>query len=370
MQTAAQIIEQVRARFRLARSKRAEFRFAVRVMAAGFLGFVLAGWLGLPQGYWVMLTAVIVMQNNVGGSLKAATDRLVGTLAGAFAGFLATLIAASGLVMEGAVYALVLGPLAFMAARNPSFRIAPVTAIIVVLSRSGPEPVFWLALMRVVEIVLGGVVGLTVALTVLPARAHADLGERVGQLLALLADAWRLEVSGLTEGADLARVKVQLQEVNDRIRTKFAAVETASDDADRERTARLTDSGETGALLRTLRRLRHDFILVGRATASPWPGPVAERLMPSLARVADAIATQLQAMALAAGQRNAPPHAEAVLSAIDGFGGELSRLRGDPVLNSLAPEIIGGIFTLGFALEELRREIPELGDRLGEVARH
>jgi uncharacterized membrane protein YgaE (UPF0421/DUF939 family) len=38
---------------------------------------------GVKQVYWAVLTAVIVMQASVGGSLKATIDRLAGTAAGA-----------------------------------------------------------------------------------------------------------------------------------------------------------------------------------------------------------------------------------------------------------------------------------------------
>lgn len=357
-----------RASLRFMAARRAEQRFAVRVMVAAFLSFVLARTLGLPQGYWVMLTAVIVMQNNLGGSLKAATDRLLGTLAGALAGFLATLVAANGLLQEGLVIALVLGPLAFLSAANPSFKVAPVTAIIVVLSRSGHEPAFWLAVERVAEIILGGVVGVAVALFVLPARAHADLAERVGAVLSLLAEVWKLEMASLDPDTDTAPLKVRLQSVNDSLRLKIASAETAGDDAKRERSARLAEHGDTDALLRTLRRVRHDFILVGRATATPWPAPVIGRLKNSLAKVTATVETQLNLMAVAARGRAVPSQSETFVAAIDEFGDEVDRLRADPLMAQVAPETVGGLFTLDFAFEELRRELPELGNRLAEFA--
>ncbi len=357
-----------RALWRLLAARRAEQRFAVRVMVAAFLSFMLANVLGLPQGYWVMLTAVIVMQNNLGSSLKAATDRLVGTLAGAFAGFLATLVAANGLVQEGLVIALVLGPLAFLSAANASFRVAPITAIIVVLSRSGHEPAFWLAVERVAEIILGGFIGVAVALFVLPARAQADLAERVGAVLILLAEVWKLETASLDPDADGVLLKARLQTVNDRLRVKITSAETAGDDAKRESSARLAEHGDTDALLRTLRRVRHDFILVGRATATAWPAPVMARLKTALAAVSSTLDAQLNATAAAARSRAMPPASDTFIAAIDAFGDELDRLRADPLMAQLSPETVGGLFTLGFAFEELRRELPELGNRLAEFA--
>ena len=50
---------------------------------AGLLTFGLGELLGVQQVYWAVLTAVIVMQASVGGSIKATLDRLLGTIAGA-----------------------------------------------------------------------------------------------------------------------------------------------------------------------------------------------------------------------------------------------------------------------------------------------
>ena len=44
--------------------------------------FVLAHVLGLQQGFWAFITALIVTQSSVGGSLKAAADRFAGSVSG------------------------------------------------------------------------------------------------------------------------------------------------------------------------------------------------------------------------------------------------------------------------------------------------
>jgi uncharacterized membrane protein YccC len=57
-----------------------ELRLALRTTLAGLITFALAELLNLPQGYWAVLTSVIIMQGSVGGSLKAGIDRLIGSL--------------------------------------------------------------------------------------------------------------------------------------------------------------------------------------------------------------------------------------------------------------------------------------------------
>ena len=45
-------------------------------------------------------------------------------------------------------------------------------------------------------------------------------------------------------------------------------------EAERERAARLSSGPDTGPLLRTILRLRHDVVMIGRATVVPLPADV------------------------------------------------------------------------------------------------
>ena len=67
-----------------------EARLTLRMSAAGLIAFALAQLLGLARDYWAVLTAVIVMQASVGGSLKAMLDRFLGTIGGAAWGAVVT----------------------------------------------------------------------------------------------------------------------------------------------------------------------------------------------------------------------------------------------------------------------------------------
>src|SRR5205085_7177878 len=65
---------------------RAEMTLSLRITVAGLIALAIGELLGVSQVYWAVLTAVIVMQASVGGSLKATIDRLAGTAAGALWG--------------------------------------------------------------------------------------------------------------------------------------------------------------------------------------------------------------------------------------------------------------------------------------------
>src|SRR5580692_1130596 len=156
---------------------RARLWLVLRMMISTTLAYALATALRLPQGYWAVLTAIIVTQNSVGGSLKAALDRLTGSICGALVGAAAALLVPSHTpLILGITLIAALTPLAVLTAFYPSYRIAPITAIIVLMSTGSAShgPLVY-ALDRVLEITLGAVIGVVVSTLIAPARAYAQL---------------------------------------------------------------------------------------------------------------------------------------------------------------------------------------------------
>ena len=173
-----------------------EVRLTLRMSAAGLISYALARLFGLAGDYWAVLTAVIVMQTSVGGSLKAMIDRFLGTVGGAaWGGAVASVLPHASDFSTGVGLAVALVPLAGLVGLRPALRVAPVTAVIVVLAVSDQHAILRTALDRVIEIGLGSVVALAVALLISPTRAHgmvrlaardvlAAMGEQVRNLLA------------------------------------------------------------------------------------------------------------------------------------------------------------------------------------------
>jgi uncharacterized membrane protein YccC len=112
---------------------------------------------------------------SVGRSLRATLNYLMGTLGGAiYGGALGVLVPHASEFALLAVLALAVAPLAFIAAINPRFSVAPVTAIIVLLvpTFTSADPATS-ALDRVIEVALGGITGLIVSSFLLPSNAHS-----------------------------------------------------------------------------------------------------------------------------------------------------------------------------------------------------
>src|SRR5260370_26524653 len=64
---------------------------AGRTALAASLCWWLALHFGLHDGYWGAISAIIVLQSNVGATIQASRDRILGTIIGAVLGFSCTL---------------------------------------------------------------------------------------------------------------------------------------------------------------------------------------------------------------------------------------------------------------------------------------
>ena len=62
---------------------RAELRLCLRISVSAVLALAVAQVLELPLALWTVLTAIILTQISVGGSLKATLDYLASTIGGA-----------------------------------------------------------------------------------------------------------------------------------------------------------------------------------------------------------------------------------------------------------------------------------------------
>ena len=345
---------------------RSELRLAARTTVAALLAYAAAELLRMGQAYWAVLTAVIVMQASLGGSLKAMFDRLAGTVGGAAWGVVVAFLVPHGEPGWIAIaLALAVAPAAFAAALKPWLRIAPVTAVIVLLSTQAQTvgPLAY-GFERVLEILLGVAVAIVVALLILPDRAHGALAEAASRTLTLMSELAPLILPDPAKGNDGAA----LIEIHARIRRALAKVETSAEEARRERAGRLTDDPEPEPLRRNLNRLRHDLTMIGRATAEPLPQPLAERLAPETADLAGALRGYLADCARALDERRGAASREAIARAIGAHATAVSALRREGQTRALTAEQVSRLFGLSFSLEQLTRELHDLAERIDEMA--
>jgi uncharacterized membrane protein YccC len=344
---------------------RAEIGLSLRITIAGLLTYAVGQFVSLTQVYWAVLTAIIVMQASVGGSLNATIDRLVGTIAGAAWGVAATLAVPhpNALATAGAL-ALALVPLAVLVALRPGYRVAPVTATIVLLGPSGAAGVVEAAFDRVVEIALGCAVALAVAVLTVSSRAHLLLGAAAADALAAMRDQVVLLLEGVTAEADSAAVLT----LNDRIRGAVEKIASTAPEVARERSSYLTDAPDPDPLVRTLRRLSHDLVMIARALSAPLPEPVRDRVAEPARHVAAAISAFLDETGTALARRGEPPPLDAVVAALAEYDAAMAALRRDRLIVPLPAEDAERVFGLAFALQQMRGHLEELGGRVQEMS--
>ena len=345
---------------------RAPLRLGLRITVAGLLAFAIGHGLGLAQTYWAVLTAIIVTQASVGGSVKASLDRFTGSLGGAAWGAGVSLsVPHETLWGLGLTLAIALAPLAVATALNPAYRVASVTAVIILLTPTSQAagPILS-AIHRVLEVGLGSAVALAVAFLVLPERAHGILSRTAARALEMMGELTLVLMAGLSEPRDAARVV----DLNSRIRKAVIAAETAAGEAARERRISPSASPDPEPLCRTLRRLHNDLAMVGRASQEPLAEPVRAALAGPAKDAADAVAEFLRqgGQAIAAG---APAPAVARLErSLAGYAAAVAELRRNGLTRDLPDDVVGRIFGLTFALEQLRMNLSDLTDRANELA--
>ncbi|HTW36119.1 MAG TPA: FUSC family protein [Rhizomicrobium sp.] len=340
-------------------ARRARLRFCLRLTVAAVLAFALMQFWALPlRGLWAVLTAVVVMQTSIGGSLRATTEYVVGTLVGAiYASVLGVLIPHETVAAMTIVLALAVAPLAYLAALSPSFRVAPFTAILVLIlaGQFGESPIAS-AFIRLGEVVLGGAVALLVSVLIFPERAHglgvAAAQRALDQLAAVLP---RL-LAGLTHQIPADDIHV----MQDSVGAAVAAFQDLVDEARREQFIGLPLHPDPGPLSRTLLRLRHDLIILGRAAAKPLPENMIARLEPHLSAVAATIEQELRACSAALASRKTAPDNAMLEAAIDAYVAEVAALRRQGLTLPLSENEAEQLFAVGFALEQIRQNFRDL----------
>jgi Fusaric acid resistance protein-like len=341
------------------RAYRSQLRFALRMTVSGLLALTVARSLNLPlQGLWVVLTAVVVTQMSVGGSLRATIEYVVGTFGGAlYAAVIGILIPHATVLAQNGVLALTIAPLAFVAAMNPNFRVAPFSAVLVLLlaGQLGEGPIES-AIIRLAEVALGGAIAVAVSLLVFPDRARRLGAEAAARALQRMAQTLPELLAKVTRQLD-ANVITRIQ---DDIGGSVTAFQEIIAEAGREHMVAVAATSDPAPLGRTLLRLRHDFVIIGRAAAVPLPDVFVQRLNPLLSRVGKDASEFLRASANALMLRRPPPPLQAFEASLKAYHSEVASLRTEGLTRTLSSGEAERLFALGFAFEQLHENFADL----------
>lgn len=248
---------------------------------------------------------------------------------------------------------------------RPSFTVAPFTAVMVLLvpalTHATPiESAFY----RVIEVALGGTVAIVVSFLVFPERAHGLAIEAGARLLELMAAVLGQLLEGFTRKLDAQSI----QRMQDSIGEPLARISAIESEARRERLSYLSLEPDLAPLLRTLLRLRHDLVMIGRAAIVPLPDAFQVRLSGPLARFREAATDYLLRSSAALIMRRPAPALDAVGAALAEYAAAMAKLHSEGLTQTLPGETLEHIFTLGFALDQLHRNFRDLQRCVAEVS--
>ncbi len=349
------------------RLHQAKLQFGLRMTVAALTTYAVGEALGLAQSYWAVLSSVVVIQGSVGGSLKAGIDRLAGTIGGSVWGAaISILVPHDSPLQLGIALLLAIGPLAVVTGFRPAYRVAPITAIIVLMG--GPllqaNPAYSAA-SRVLEISIGSAIAVAVAFLIVPARAHRLLARSAGAAVSAMAG-----VAGMLAAAPCTATNAgSLLSALNRIRTLIAQTETRAEEAKVERANHLTDAPDPEPLARTLRRLRHDLAMIVRALAAPLSQPLRERVEPSLEALLRALEAWLTAVAKALIERNPAPDIGAVHEAAEAYKTAVAGAGQEALKYEAGADGTERVFALLFLFEQIQLNLTDLAARTNELAR-
>lgn len=345
-------------------ARRTQLGLAIRVTVAATAAYAIATALHLLLPLWAVLTSLIVTQMSVGRSLKATRDYMLGTVGGAiYGGAIAVLIPYSGEAELLGLLVLAVAPLSFVASIHPSLSAATVTAVIVLLvpTMHHADPMTS-AIDRVSEVSVGAITGLLVSFLVLPSRAVRQIRASAARLLELIADAFTELLAGLTRGRD----SDALHGIQDGIGSAIVALNAIGTEAERERAARLSSGPDTGPLLRTILRLRHDVVMIGRSTVVPLPAEVQVRLVGPLSEVSTTIALYMRSAAEALRSGVGAPAIRPVHLALERYASEVASVRREGLIRGHPGDTAERFFALSFSLEQMHQNLCDLDRVVGE----
>ncbi|MCL8384481.1 FUSC family protein [Xanthobacter aminoxidans] len=345
----------------------AHLKLALRATIAGIVTYLLAEQFSLPNGYWAVLTAVLVVQATLGASLSVAIDRALGTLAGGVVGVAGAMVAGPSQIQTLVVLSLALFIAAAMAARSPSFKLAPVTVIIVMLAHPGDVAPWLAGLTRVAEITLGGAVGLLCAILILPERALGKLFPHCAKALRLTARLLELGRGGLLgQGIDPSVI----DRLNAGARLALRAADLRLVEVRAEQAGRLTTQTDPAPVVRGARRLWHSAIILLRNADRPLDEPVAGLVSAALTAATTTLSAQMSAIA---DRLDGLPvadlatRADAASAAVAALEARVEELNTQGAFGAVGSETLTALFSAVSACVHMRENLEELAARLAEV---
>lgn len=320
------------------RTHQASLLIALRIGLSASLAYLAGSLLHVHETFWPVLSAVIVARGGAQGAGGSAKDRLLGTLAGAAAGLVASQLLRLGLP-QWALLFVAMAPMGFLSADKAAFRSAPVAAMIVLSAASSGKGDYagaGVALLRVLDVGLGSLVAMFVSQILLPSNVIKVM---------------RLDAAALTQSfANLLSLAVRPGDAESR--DKFVRLNGKTRREMRDLVASTRQLGIKGTddFMQGLVRTHGTIVFISRALGG---AEMAEEISKALRPVVGAARAQFEHLQALLTDRTPIPQDAGCGPAVEAARGAIVRHAADnPAVHLEA---------LPFLLETLRDDLNELG---------
>jgi uncharacterized membrane protein YccC len=271
----------------------ADWRHGLRLAIAVVVSFVVSTAFGLPESFWAVMSALIVVRPTAGSTLGAGWDRVRGTLSGTVIGLGGVWLHQVGIGSHTSTLAII-AIVAFLSAVVPAMRSAPISALIILDSGGiAGHSALDVAGLRAIEIAIGVATGVAISLVAFATHARERFADASA---AWLRKAARQAAADLTGASD----EVDRDARREQTRKELREIAELAVGADREARwlksiGRHPATIDRVACARVMVRLASDIGAVVRV-AGCAPTPLDEATRRSLA---DAVATACETTAAA-----------------------------------------------------------------------
>lgn len=343
---------------------RKQARHAMRTAVAVLVTFVIAHTLELKQGYWAVISTLLVMQTNLGGSLAAGWLRFLGTAMGAAMGVLSVSIL--GHSMAGLCAALLINALicSYLTKLHESFRNAGITALVVVLAGGAQDNLVLLGLTRFLEISLGVAVAMLVSFFVLPARATDLLRQHVARGLEDIAGLYATVFGGYMQSQLDPEAVSNLKK---RIEKQHETNRRLLSEARNESMTMTSDNASLDLVLNFADRVFESVVTMHHAAEKHDAEGFRHILAAPLAALSTATLTAFKSLAdnvAAAPKLARPPDEPALNQALASLDEALAELRRSKTSRRYRLDEVIHFFSFTLAMQDIGRETLAATDRL------
>jgi uncharacterized membrane protein YccC len=337
----------------------ATLQLAIKTGIAALVTYLSAVGLSLPSPIWAVVSAVIVMQANLGSSYNAAWQRLVGTAIGALVGaviasFGAPLAFTLGLGMTAVILICSLLKL------SESLRIATVTFTIVLLADSSNH--WLLGLERFVDVIFGILVALLVTITLWRPRARRDLRFSIAAILGDYAQLYEAIVTSYLTGQKDEQI---FRGTPQRIKVTLIKAQTLLEDARREPPTRIDPF--LAELLLFSERIQTDLFALEAVIQGSDQDSLQKHLETPIQNLSVSTLEALRALQNGLQLRQAPEALNVLTEAVEELDTEFTILRCSGTLRIYGIEETLRFSSFLFGMKALAEELQNLSASLSEM---